>query len=53
MSAQGRRLARGPVLAGWFLELEEMLERRKAANARRRASNRHRGLYSPVYSDRR
>jgi len=33
MSAQGRRAA-GPVWADWFLELEEMLERRKATRSR-------------------
>jgi hypothetical protein len=33
MKAQGRRAA-GPVWADWFLELEEMLERRKATRSR-------------------
>ena len=34
MRTQGRGTASGPVWAGWFLELEEMLERRKATRSR-------------------
>ena len=34
MRAQGRRSATGPVWADWFLELEEMLERREATRSR-------------------
>jgi hypothetical protein len=30
MSAQGRRAARGPVWADWFLELEELLHKGRA-----------------------
>ena len=33
MRTQGRRAASGPVWADWFLELEEMLERRKASRS--------------------
>ena len=40
MRSQGRRAA-GPVWADWFLELEEMLERRKASrSAQRRPTSR-------------
>jgi len=34
MGAQGRRAASGPVWADWFLELEELLERRGAIRSR-------------------
>ena len=34
MRAQGRRAASGPVWAGWFLELEELLARREATGGR-------------------
>ncbi len=34
MRAQGRRVANGPVWAEWFLELEELLERREVTRAR-------------------
>jgi hypothetical protein len=41
MRAQGRRAASGPVWADWFLELEEMLERRKAGwSGHKRSSSR-------------
>ena len=41
MRAQGRRAA-GPVWADWFLELEELLERRGAIRARfHRQGSRH------------
>jgi hypothetical protein len=39
MRAQGRRVANGPVWADWFLELEEMLERRKANRSRYKRSS--------------
>ncbi len=38
MRAQERRAA-GPVRADWFLELEEMLERRKATRSRYKRSS--------------
>jgi len=41
MRAQGRRAA-GPVWADWFLELEEMLEKRRATQCRHRRSSRQR-----------
>ncbi len=34
MRAQGRRLTDGPVWADWFLELEELLQRREATRSR-------------------
>ena len=42
MRSKGRRAATGPAWAGWFLELEEMLERRKASrSAQRRPTSRY------------
>ncbi len=42
MRTQGRRLAAGPVWADWFLELEELLERREALRSRsQRSGSRH------------
>ena len=34
MRTQGRGTASGPVWAGWFLELEELLARREATGGR-------------------
>ncbi len=42
MGAKGRRLADGSVWADWFLELEEILERREATRNRyQKASSRY------------
>jgi hypothetical protein len=42
MRAQGRRAASGPVWADWFLELEEMLQRRETIRGRdQQSSSRH------------
>lgn len=42
MGAQRRRVANGPVWADWFLELEELLERREALRSRsQRSGSRH------------
>ena len=43
MRSQGRRAASGPVWAGWFLELEELLHRRHA----NRRPGTQRGLHGP------
>ncbi len=52
MRVRKRRLARKPVFADWFVELEELLERREAAGARRRGGSRQ-GLRSPDNKERR
>lgn len=38
MRAQGRRVTNGPVWAAWFLELEELLDRRETPRSRSRRS---------------